>query len=985
MCDEKQLQSTAQRKYFLWLESVPKKARIYSDVESLDSLCGLDLPSEIEYTAKGLAEGKKEAFLALVEYLWLELVDTHSLLWGPLEEFISKHTAIRVSLPSPIMPIIFFMSGRRLLKEWCMMNMYDLTNTAAHSLNLNGRNRFYQLHLEIQNNQSSISETQYLHGLYVFVCLGGVLCAPHTALLLKTIDEEACPVQTKFAVYKVFLAQVLDREGKIKPQTDESASTTKNILHVLESLLKSDMPAFLQAAHQAPSAINFLVIYTPWQILEASLQIEAVCAEPVIALGKKLHAPTAVLSFFSLMHRLVNTNRLGIASMFDAQSMQMLDTVISRGDSGILSFLATVTVSLIYNPPNGLLSVGKAVLLRICPLWIKKLAEESPPQCIVEKFVFIAFFQRIETVLYRYVSESDPTNMRKLVVLINTLHQHTLQKLRTIPLESLAPSIAPMALTVQLKKSVPVPVLQIVAVLNSISFVYKHTNMFPVHLEDFCSLIEKAADSAGWSDLFLLLSTLAELPMVSILLSQINYIIITMKAFTAEPGIEKVFPVVFGLNLTKTTKVHLKSTFIKNVLELYLDTSQRKGDLQKMEQIVNAWLHANHIAKDPALTRLISRLSRTHAKHKDAFASEKMHPKMEIVMPVVASVPVPRVLNSELLGRIPYTNEKFISFLLKPTTLPPYYSPKEKYACFEEYYNVFNRLLMQEAQAFLRNEQEDLGESKEVTNGVVVGKTHKSNEVILQIKVENIAIFTTNNFIVLFNNDAGTVAGKGLVSSINKPKACIHVRFSSIEFTNSFSAQVTILGSMSTILREYNAMLYLQFQDAMRKRIFDPQMPLRRFLMLPENGHADKALQKSLGDIRASLNPAQKAVIAHVLTHDLTLVQGPPGTGKTTCISALILECLLKGLSVLVCAPSNAAVNMLVESIAPWRKYYSGPVIHIGEYKSSEELPLRRNLVFSTLSMSRSLFFTNVAHSSYNVLIIDEACQATETSTLIPL
>jgi superfamily I DNA and/or RNA helicase len=48
---------------------------------------------------------------------------------------------------------------------------------------------------------------------------------------------------------------------------------------------------------------------------------------------------------------------------------------------------------------------------------------------------------------------------------------------------------------------------------------------------------------------------------------------------------------------------------------------------------------------------------------------------------------------------------------------------------------------------------------------------------------------------------------------------------------------------------------------------------------------------------------------------DFAIVHGPPGTGKTTTLIAAIRQAAEKGLSILVTAPSNAAVDLLVEKL----------------------------------------------------------------------
>ncbi|RMG68940.1 MAG: IGHMBP2 family helicase, partial [Bacteroidetes bacterium] len=60
------------------------------------------------------------------------------------------------------------------------------------------------------------------------------------------------------------------------------------------------------------------------------------------------------------------------------------------------------------------------------------------------------------------------------------------------------------------------------------------------------------------------------------------------------------------------------------------------------------------------------------------------------------------------------------------------------------------------------------------------------------------------------------------------------------------------------------------------------------------------------------LNASQNAAVQHVLeARDVAVIHGPPGTGKTTTLVAAIQEVLHHEHQVLVCAPSNTAVDLL--------------------------------------------------------------------------
>ncbi|RXM31129.1 hypothetical protein EOD39_7248 [Acipenser ruthenus] len=72
--------------------------------------------------------------------------------------------------------------------------------------------------------------------------------------------------------------------------------------------------------------------------------------------------------------------------------------------------------------------------------------------------------------------------------------------------------------------------------------------------------------------------------------------------------------------------------------------------------------------------------------------------------------------------------------------------------------------------------------------------------------------------------------------------------------------------------------------------------------------------------LKNSLDESQKEAVCFSLSQkELAIIHGPPGTGKTTTVVELILQAVKLGLKILCCAPSNVAVDNLVERLARFK------------------------------------------------------------------
>ncbi len=152
----------------------------------------------------------------------------------------------------------------------------------------------------------------------------------------------------------------------------------------------------------------------------------------------------------------------------------------------------------------------------------------------------------------------------------------------------------------------------------------------------------------------------------------------------------------------------------------------------------------------------------------------------------------------------------------------------------------------------------------------------------------------------------------------------------------------------------------------------------------------------------ADLNQGQKlATDLALLADDLFCVHGPPGTGKTRTLVEIVRRAVQAGERVLVCADSNQAVdNLLVGDSTP-ASVDSRSLHAYGQHEADELTIHRANASRSSNAVVRTDYAdtptradvtvatTNSAarfqSDAFEVLVLDEATQATCASSCIPL
>ncbi|KAL8141794.1 hypothetical protein V2J09_014826 [Rumex salicifolius] len=182
------------------------------------------------------------------------------------------------------------------------------------------------------------------------------------------------------------------------------------------------------------------------------------------------------------------------------------------------------------------------------------------------------------------------------------------------------------------------------------------------------------------------------------------------------------------------------------------------------------------------------------------------------------------------------------------------------------------------------------------------------------------------------------------------------------------------------------------------------------------------------------LNASQVFAVKSVLQKPISLIQGPPGTGKTVTSAAIVYHMAKQGQGqVLVCAPSNVAVDQLAEKIsatglkvvrlcAKSREAVSSPVEHLtlhyqvrhldtsdkselhklqllkdeqGELSSSDEKKYKalKRATEREITQSADVICCTcvgagdprLSNFRFRQVLIDESTQATEPECLIPL
>ena len=116
-------------------------------------------------------------------------------------------------------------------------------------------------------------------------------------------------------------------------------------------------------------------------------------------------------------------------------------------------------------------------------------------------------------------------------------------------------------------------------------------------------------------------------------------------------------------------------------------------------------------------------------------------------------------------------------------------------------------------------------------------------------------------------------------------------------------------GHPLSALRELESMTNVPLYNTAFGSVFDPQSA--------EPPDAASSRDVILEDaMPLPLTRTQDAIVRSARTSPLTVVTGPPGTGKSYTITAIVLDALLRGESVLVASQMDKAVQVVAEKVA---------------------------------------------------------------------
>ncbi|KAJ6584979.1 SEN1 N terminal-domain-containing protein [Mycena capillaripes] len=279
--------------------------------------------------------------------------------------------------------------------------------------------------------------------------------------------------------------------------------------------------------------------------------------------------------------------------------------------------------------------------------------------------------------------------------------------------------------------------------------------------------------------------------------------------------------------------------------------------------------------------------------------------------------------------------------------------PADRFADYAHYRRVFEPLLLLECWAQIAQSREEIAESYRFK---INGRQFIDDWVDLDLTFSGSVKKDwrlTESTVVLLQEKELSILGK--VESYKTPMGrpietkirCVARLDPGLVLDTEW--QVTQVFSLSTISREYAALLGLPHFDLCPSILKPALSPIP-----PSNSEVVKKVMAL-----HSVNEPQAIAISSCLDTDgFSLIQGPPGTGKTSTIVALVMAFLARrprrilaptvknpkpepptGPQILICAPSNAAIDEIAHRIRDLDTFKSQGrnIVRLGTVKSMNQ------------------------------------------------
>lgn len=185
-------------------------------------------------------------------------------------------------------------------------------------------------------------------------------------------------------------------------------------------------------------------------------------------------------------------------------------------------------------------------------------------------------------------------------------------------------------------------------------------------------------------------------------------------------------------------------------------------------------------------------------------------------------------------------------------------------------------------------------------------------------KHHGVAVLPSNNF------SPGDIVGiydSGGCSASSQIASGIVTRVAQGSLSVAFDEGVTVENdSLYNILKLANDVTYKRMKNALNVLNGYSNGPAATLINVLFGDSQPSGMRTNCDELKflnPNLDESQREAVSFALSQkELAIIHGPPGTGKTTTVVEVILQLIKQGLKVLCCAPSNVAVDNLVERLA---------------------------------------------------------------------